>query len=97
MGDLYFKMVKYLYFAFANKKGKQFQESDLIEVMKSVGQLALHTLLLNSPLLQGSEVRRIAGDFALEYGFFAVDKEFTDPTADTYVTYVHRSIEEFFG
>ena len=29
--------------------------------------------------------------------FFAVDKEFTDSTADTYVTYVHRSIEEFFG
>ena len=65
--------------------------------MKSVRQSALHTVLSNSPLLQGSEVLRIGGDFAFEYGFFAVDKEFTDPTADTYVTYVHRSIEEFFG
>ena len=97
MGDLYFKMVKYLFLKYTHKKGVQFQESDLIQVMKSVGQLALRTLLSNNPLLQQSEVRKIAGDFALEYGFFAVEKDFTDPIADVYVTWAHRSIEEFFG
>ena len=74
-----------------------YQESDLIEVMKSVGKLALRTLLSNNPLLQRSEVLRIAGDFVLDYGFLAGDKVFTDLSADMYVTYAHRSLEEFFG
>ena len=97
MGDLYFKMVKCLHKKYAINKGKQYQESDLIQVMRSVGQLALRTLLSNKPLLQRSEVLRIAGDFVLDYGFLAGDRDFTDLTDDIYATYVHRSIEEFFG
>ena len=74
--------------------------SDFVQTMKFVGNLALRTLLLNNPLLQKSKVFGIVGDFAFEYGFFAGHEDFrlcTDPTADTYVTYAHRSIEEFFG
>ena len=97
IGDLYFKMVKCLYKKYAIKKLIPYQESDLIEVMRSVGQLALHTLLSNNPLLQRSEVLKIAGDFVLDYGFLAGDRNFTDLTADMYVTYAHRSLEEFFG
>ena len=97
MGDLYFKMVKCLYKKCTLKKGMPYQESDLIEVMRSVGKLALRTLLSDNPLLQRSEVLRIAGDFVLEYGFLAGHKDFTDPTADIFVTYAHRSLEEFFG
>ena len=97
IGHLYFKMVKCLYRKYTLKKGKPYQESDLIEVMKSVGKLALCTLLSNNPLLQRSEVLRIAGDFVLDYGFLAGDKDFSDLTADTSVTYAHGSLEEFFG
>ena len=97
IGDLYFKMVKCLYKKYAIKKGIPYQESDLIEVMRSVGQLALRTLLSNNPLLQRSEVLKIAGEFALDYGFLAGDKAFSDLTADISVTFVHRSLEEFFG
>ena len=77
MGDLYFRMVRCLYKKYTVKKGVLFQESDLIQVLKSVGQLAVRTLLSNNILLQRSEVLRIAGDFALEYGFFAIEKDFT--------------------
>ena len=90
-------MVKCLYKKYTINKGIQYQESDLIEVMRSVGKLALHTLLSDNLLLQRSQVLRIAGDFVLDYGFLAGDKAFTDLTADMYVTYAHRSIEEFFG
>ena len=38
IGDLYFKMVKCLYKKYAIKKGMPYQESELIEVMRSVGQ-----------------------------------------------------------
>ena len=97
IGDLYFKMVKCLYKKYTIKRGILYQESDLIKIIKSVGQLALRTLLSNNPLLQRSEVLRIAGDFVLDYGFLAGDKAFIDLTADMYVTYAHRSLEEFFG
>ena len=97
IGDLYFKMVKCLYKKYAIKKGIPSQESDLIEVMRSVGQLALCTLLSNKPMLQRSEVLKIAGDFVLDYGFLAGDKAFTDLSADISVTFAHRSLEEFFG
>ena len=90
-------MVKCLYKKYTIKKGMPYHERDLIAVMRSVGQLALHTLLSDNPLLQRSEVLRIAGDFVLDYGFLAGDKDFTDLTADMYVTYAHRSLEEFFG
>ena len=59
--------------------------------MRSVGKLALHTLVSNKPLLQRSEVLNIAGDFVLDYGFLAGHRDFSDPTVDMYVTYAHRS------
>ena len=97
MGDLYFQMVHCLYKKYTIGKGVPFDESELIEVMKRVGQLALRTLLSKTPLLQKSEIIEIAGDFVLDYGFFGVEKNFTCLTADTYVNYAHRSLEEFFG
>ena len=56
-------------------------------------------MVTNNPLLQ-SEVERIVGANAFEYGFFTGHEDFRlsdDPTADIYVTYAHRSLEEFFG
>ena len=73
---------------------------EFVKVLKSVGQLALQTLKTNNPLLQYSEVKRIVGDHAFEYGFFAGHenvKPCTDPTAGICVIYAHRSIKEFFG
>ena len=100
IGDLYLQMVQCLYKKFIIRKGIGFVESEFVNVMKSIGILGLNTLLSNSPLLQRSEVLKIAGDFAFEYGLFAGHEDFrlsTYPTADIYVTYAHRSIEEFFG
>ena len=100
IGDLYLQMIHSLYKKFTIRKGKKFVMTDFVRIMKSVGVLALRTLLSNNPLLQKSEVFEITGDFAFEYRFFAGHEDFrlcTDPTADVYVTYAHRSIEEFFG
>ena len=100
VGALYLHMVQSLYKIFTIRKGVQFVKNDFIGMMKSVGLLALRTLLSNNPLLQRSKVLEIAGDFAFEYGFIAGHEDFrlcTDPTADIYVTYGHKSLEEFFG
>ena len=100
IGDLYFKMVQCLYQKFTIRKGIGFMESEFVEVMKSVGIIALKTLLSDNPLLQRSQVIEIVGESAFEYGMFAGYEDFrlcTDPTADICVTYAHRSLEEFFG
>ena len=100
VGDLYLRMVQCLYKKFKIRKGVQYEKNKFLEVMKSVGKLALKTLITNNPLLQKNEVLRIAGKFAFEYGFFAGQEDFrlcTDPKVDISVTYTHRSLEEFFG
>ena len=100
IGDMYLRMVQCLYKKFINRKGVAFDQGEFVQVLKSVGQLALQTLKTNNPLLQRSEVEGIVGDHAFEYGFFTGHEDFrlcTDPTADICVTYTHRSLEEFFG
>ena len=100
IGDMYLRMVQCLYKKFTIRKGIQYDESEFVKIMKSVGKLALQTLITNNPLLQRSEVDGIVGANAFEYGFFTGHEDFrlsADPTADIYVTYAHRSLEEFFG
>ena len=100
MGDIYTRLVKCLYKKFTIRKRIAFKADDFKKVMKSVGQLALQTLMSNNPLLQRSEVLRVVGEFAFDYGLFAGHEDIRlcgDPTSDLYVTYPHRSLEEFFG
>ena len=93
-------MMKNLYKKFTIRKKVDFEEGKFLEIMKSVGKLALQTLTSNNPLLQRKEVIEIVGDAAFEYGFFAGHEDFrlfTDPSADICVTYIHKSVEQYFG
>ena len=99
IGDIYTRLVKCLYKKYTIRTHIAYKPDDFNKVMKSVGKLALQTLMSNKPLFQRCEVLRIAGHFAFDYGLFAGHEEFRllgDPTADLYVTYPHRSLEEFF-
>ena len=100
IGDIYTRLVKCLYKKFMIRKNLPFKVANFNEVMKSLGKLAFKTLTLNNPLLQRAEVLEMIGEFAFEYGLFAGHEDIRlcgDPTADIYVTYPHRSLEEFFG
>ena len=91
--------MKCLYKKYTIRTHIAYKPDDFNKVMKSVGKLALQTLMSNKPLFQRCEVLRIAGHFAFDYGLFAGHEDFRllgDPTADLYVTYPHRSLEEFF-
>ena len=100
VGDIYLRMIKHLYKKFVIRKGIDFTEDDFVNMMKAVGRLALKTLSSDNPLLQRKQVHEIVGVYAFEYGFFAGHEDFRlsqDVFSDIYVTYTHRSIEEFFG
>ena len=100
IGDMYTRLVKCLYKKFTIRKSITFELDDFVQVMKSVGKMALTTLKSNNPLLKKCKVLSVVGEFAFEYGLFAGHEDFRlsgDLTADIYVTYPHRSLEEFFG
>ena len=100
IGDIYTRLVKCLYKKFMIRKNLPFKVANFNEVMKSLGKLTFKTLTSNNPLLQRTEVLQIVGQFAFEYRLFAGHEDIRlcgDPTADIYVTYLHRSLEEFFG
>ena len=97
MGDTYLRLVKCLYQKFTIRKNIKF---DFSQVLKSTGKLALATLTSCDRFLKRSEVLKVVGDFAFEYGLFTGYEDFRlmgDINADIYVTYGHRSLEEFFG
>ena len=78
-----------------------YKADDFKEIMKSVGKLALQTLMSNNPLLQRREVLKgRAGEFAFDYGLFAGHEDFRllgDPTADLFMSRIlHRSLEGVF-
>ena len=100
LGGIYTRLVKSLYRKFTVRKGKEYKSDDFNSLISAVGKLALRTLISNNPLLKRSEVVGVVGDFAFEYGLFAGHEDIRllrDPTADIFVTYPHRSLEEFFG
>ena len=51
-GDLYLQMIKCLYRKFTIRKGVQYQKGEFKNILKSVGKMALQTLITNNPLLQ---------------------------------------------
>ena len=101
IGKIYTRMVRCLYKKFTIRKGIEFKISDLIEVLKSVGKLALQTLLSDNPLLRRSEVIKEVGSDAFDYGLLIGHEDahrlIGDETADIWITFPHRTIQEFLG
>ena len=101
MGEIYFRMVRCLYKKFTIRKGIDFDKDSFVQVMASLGKVALETLLSGNPLLQRGQVIAEVGpdafDFGLLIGHEDAHRLIRDETADIFVTFPHRSILEFLG
>ena len=101
MGEIYFRMVRCLYKKFTIRKGIDFNTDSFVQMMISLGKVALETLLSGNALLQRSQVIAEVGpdafDFGLLIGHEDADRLIQDETADIFVTFPHRSILEFLG
>ena len=100
MGEIYFRMVQCLYKRFTIRKGIKFEKGSLITVLKSVGKLALETLLSGKPELERSKIIEQVGEEVFEYGLLIGEDGFSltrDMAVDTLVTFPHRSLQEFLG
>ena len=99
-GEIYVRMVRCLYKKFLIRQKQEFDDSDFVTVLGKIGKLALNTLRTGKPLLKRSEVIKQVGVDAFDYGLLIGHEDFrliSDETADIFVTFPHRSIQEFLG
>ena len=100
VGDLYTRMVRCLYKKFTILKNFDFSVEGFISTMISIGKLALETLVSGNHLMQRSRVIKEIGTDAFNYGLLIGHEDFRlirDETADIFITFSHRSIQEFLG
>ena len=100
MGEIYFRMVRCLYKKFTIRKDIEFQANSFLEVLKLLGKLALDTLLSGNPLLRRSEIVKQISTYVFDYGLLIGHEDFRlirDETADIFVTFPHRSLQEFLA
>ena len=101
IGEIYTRMVRCLYRKYTIRKGIEYKVSDFINLLKSLGKLALETLLSENPLLKQKEVIAEVGEEAFDYGLLIGHEDafrfIPDETSDIFVTFPHRSILEFLG
>ena len=101
IGEIYTRMVRCLFKKYLIRKELHFDAAQFETVLVSIGKLALKTLLSGDPLLRRSEVIKEVGPDAFDYGLLIGHEDahmlIRDETADIFVTFPHRSIQEFLG
>ena len=100
MGEIYLRMVQCLYKKFTLRKGVDFQMNALLQILNSLGKLALETLISGNQLLKRSQIIEQVGKEVFEYGLLIGEDGFSltrDMTVDVFVTFPHRSLQEFLG
>ena len=100
-GEIYTRMVRCLYKKFVIRQNLEYQHDAFTRVLTAVGKIAYQTLLTGKALLRRSEVLREVGLDAFDYGLLIghedAHKLIRDETADIFVTFPHRSLQEFLG
>ena len=84
---------------FTIRKAINFDMSSFVEVLRSLGKLALDTLF-RAPFFQRSQVIEEVGGDIFDYGLLIGHEDFRlirDETSDILVTFPHRSLQEFLG
>ena len=100
LGEIYARLVRYLYRKFTVHKGVEFNHKDFEEVLNRVGKLAWDTLDNKQFHLQRSKIIRVVGEDAFEYGLLIGHEDFSlvgYETADIFVTFLHGSFQDFLG
>ena len=101
IGEIYTRMVRCLYKKYLIRKDLNFDADQFQTAVASIGKLALKTLLSGNPLLQRSDVIKKVGLDIFDYGLLIGPEEghmlIRDETADIFVTFPHRSVQEFLG
>ena len=92
--EIYCRLFRCMY----KTKRKTFDEDEFVDTLRKVGRLAWETLYSGEMFFQKAKVLADYGAKVFEFGFLVVHEDnITDETADISITFLHRSIQEFFG
>ena len=100
LGELYTRLVRCLYKKYTIRKGIEYKVENFLEMLRKLGQLAWTCLISGNHLLVQKDIMRDVGEDAFDYGLLIGHGGIRlrrDETADIFVSFIHRSIEEFLG
>ena len=101
VGEIYARMVRCLYRKFTIRKNRNFDETKFLESLKRLGKIAFRTLLSGNPLMKRSEIVQEVDEEIFDYGLLIGHEDpfrlIRDETADIFITFPHRSLQEFLG
>ena len=98
LGEIYFRLLRWVYRKFTFRKNIDFKQSEFLNTLRCLGKIATDTWETGNYLHQEREIIKIVGRNAFEYGLLIGYKDrrlLKDETADIFLSYPHRSIEEF--
>ena len=99
-GKVYFRICQCMYRKYTERKRIPYVQETFLSLMTRIGKLAWEMLCSSDNWFQKSHVIEIVGGDAFDYSFLIGhedDRLFGDETSDVYITFPHRSIQEFFG
>ena len=99
-GEIVFRLIRCLYRKYTMNKGNVFNNESFLEMLRKVGCVAWKTMLDGNPLLERSTIMREVGEEAFDSGLLIGHEDFRvirDETADIFVTFPQRAIQEFLG
>ena len=98
-GEIYTRLLRCVYRKFVVRKGKTFKAGDFVTVLKLLGKIAWKTLNTKQYHFQMKQV--LIGDVDIfEYGIITGHQDFHlvgHETADVFISYPHRTFQEFLG
>ena len=98
LGEIYFRLLRWVYKKYIIRQNKTFLASDLFNVLKKYGQLAMHMFSSDTNLMRESDIIEVVGPQPFQSGFLIGHRDsrlLKDETADVFVRFPHRSIQEF--
>ena len=99
LGEIYTRLVRCLYRKFTFRKGLQFKNQGFFELLKRLGKIAWETLISGKYSMQRQEIERI-DEYIFDYGLIIGHEDYRlrgSETADIFITFVQRTIQEFLG
>ena len=99
LGEIYIRLVRCLYRKFTFRKGLQFQNQGFFELLQRLGKIAWETLISGKYSMQRQEIEMI-DEYVFDYGLIIGHEDYRlrgSETADIFITFVHRTIQEFLG
>ena len=101
IAELFIRMLRCLYKKILIRKNTEYDRTEFVKLMATVGKIAFQTLLSPNPLIRKSTVIHDVGPDAFDCGLLTgheyATKLIPDETTDMFVTFPHRSFVEFLG